>query len=273
MSNPARPTTAAIGGMIRNAAPSAEEMSQITNEMRQIQDQGTHRIRDGDQYYPQVTYPRDPRDEDFRIREAILEERSKRGYQHIIDQNDVEYWKSKQAIQEGALFKQWCTTKFDLEDPANQRLFEQIMPSYITDQEEFLKQRFELALRKCLIDIRGIRDVEDLKFMWAVETGRISIPAGFDAKTIGVAHPEPFGRKVKPAYKAGLFNPLRYVDSEINPAASGFNEDNRYNVNGAKLGGLGAETAYGTGNELYKTASKSPFKKTGDGVTAFWPGA
>ena len=234
MSKPGRVITdqGKITRLTRDPAPDMATMRRPAQQGKQAMEGGWH-IDDPTQtnMFPHYTYPRDVEaDTRFRTKHEILAQRRDLGYTHELSEEDIAYFERKQEVEEGVAFRQWITTKFDLKNPAIADMVNNIFPEIWTDQEEFIKQRFENAYQWCLLNVRAPRSRRDFEFIWQVDEGRITIPQGFTPATIGLPMPAPFGTQVETGFSWGPFNPMRWVTSDIDPSAPGYNTDNPQNI-------------------------------------------
>lgn len=137
---------------------------------------------------------------------------------------EIEYMKSKAAAEDYAAYQQWLSNKYDLNDMATRAWFKQIAPEYFTQKRELLKELMDRHAKYSLLRMAGPESEEDLRFEYAVETGRIPIPKGPfynpmewlmnevpDAQNAANAadlltEVQAYNRR---AYEYGLFNPVK----------------------------------------------------------------
>jgi len=141
---------------------------------------------------------------------------------------ELNYMKSKAAAEDYAAYQQWLGNKYNLNDMATRAWFKQIAPEYFTKKRELLKELMDRHAKYSYLRMAGPENEEDLRFEYAVETGRIPIPKGPfynpmewlmndvpDARgkandAVGVAafitEVQKFNRV---GYEYGLFNPVK----------------------------------------------------------------
>lgn len=136
---------------------------------------------------------------------------------------DAAYMLSKRDDQERALFDVWVDHKFDLTDPAQVRMLQEIAPELYRRKEEMIDTMQNIASRYAKLRLRGPRTLDDLFLEWQVETGRVELPMG------PVWNPS-LWRKLQSGnlegnrdkdqvwtsrrYQAGMFSPLRWMTKD-----------------------------------------------------------
>lgn len=123
---------------------------------------------------------------------------------------DVQYLQQKQADMGYANFLVWAEQEFDLTDPANARLFAEIMPDYFAKRENLIDQTLAIQGQYAKLRLHGPRSMEDLVFMWGIQTGRIPLVKG------PVWDPQEWEDQ-GPEKKLALFNPFRMTDATNAP--------------------------------------------------------
>lgn len=94
------------------------------------------------------------------------------------DQQDANYLLRKRAQVEQADFDRWLYQKYDLTDPAQMFLFQQIAPEQFQRRQEVIDYQQNLVSRYAKLRLRGPKNLSDLQFEWLIETGRIELPKG-----------------------------------------------------------------------------------------------
>lgn len=161
--------------------------------------------------YPQRPLPLDDRDTDFAmiqdLRGPLPGQEDVEGLAAIapyitsarplpIQDWELQYMKDKAANEDYAAYRQWLSNKYDLNDMATRAWFKQIAPEYFTEKRELLKELMDRHAKYSLLRLAGPENEEDLRFEYAVETGRIPIPKG------------PF------------YNPLEWATNEVGESAT-----------------------------------------------------
>lgn len=249
-----------ITRLTRDAAPDMATMRRPAQQGMQVMEGAAH-IDDPNNksMFPHYTYPRDVEaDTRFRVKHDILASRRDLGYTHELSEEDIAYFEKKQEIEEGVAFRQWITTKFDLTNPAIADMVNNIFPEIWTDQEEFIKQRFENAYQWCLLNVRAPRSRRDFEFIWQVDEGRITIPRGFTPEEIIKPMKKPFGVKPQAGFSWGPFNPMRYVTSDIPASETGYNMQNPQSVRGERTSGGPGYNVAPAGGGNYQSLMQGP---------------
>lgn len=184
--------------------------------------------------YPQRPLPLDDRDSDVAILSDLAPEQpagnnlrdpvlfsSARPYP--VQDWEIQYMRDKAANEDYAAYRQWLGDKYDLTDMATRAWFKQIAPEYFTEKRELLKEMMDRHAKYSLLRMAGPENEEDLRFEYAVETGRIPIPKGpfynpleWTINEMGGEHPTDavqFMNRVSElnakAYQYGMFNPVK----------------------------------------------------------------
>jgi len=156
---------------------------------------------------------------------------------------ELQYMKDKAAQEDYAAYNQWLEQRYDLNDMATRAWFKQIAPDFFTSRRELLKEMIDRHAKYSYLRFAGPESEEDLRFEYAVETGRIPIPQGpfydpiemmkNDAREAvpntnfniqdgaGVARVLNYvGEINKKAYQYGMFNPVKPRTAEQSGNAS-----------------------------------------------------
>lgn len=142
-------------------------------------------------------------------------------------EQDAAYVRRQRDQMENADFDRWVMQKFDLENPAELFLFQQIAPDQFQRRMDLIDYQQNIVSRYAKMRLMGPRSLEDLKFEWLVETGRIELPRGpiwnpeqWMAQQMGLEFPDGGlgdGARVlagdgnRARYMAGLFSPLKML--------------------------------------------------------------
>ena len=111
-------------------------------------------------------------------------------------------------------------TKFNIADPTQNMLLQSIAPELYRRREEIIDQQQDLVSKYAKLRLRGAKTLEDLRFEWLLETGRISLPKGpiWDPRQWRMAQYNNAGADQgvddafnQARYKYGLFSPIRWL--------------------------------------------------------------
>lgn len=133
---------------------------------------------------------------------------------------DASYLMRKRDDQERALFDVWVDKKFDLTDPAQARMLQDIAPELYKRKEEMIDTMQGIATRYAKLRLRGPKTLDDLFLEWQVETGRVELPMGpvwnprlwrgLQANNFEM-NPNTDTTWNMTRYTTGLFSPLRWI--------------------------------------------------------------
>ncbi len=134
--------------------------------------------------------------------------------------DDAAYMMRKRDDQERALFDVWVDNKFDLTDPAQVRMLQEIAPELYRRKEEMIDTMQNIASRYAKLRLRGPRTLDDLFLEWQVETGRVELPMGpvwnpmlwraLQSNNLEQSHVADRDWN-NTRYQAGMFSPLRWI--------------------------------------------------------------
>jgi hypothetical protein len=115
----------------------------------------------------------------------------------IADSDYFKYQKEKADQIELAKFKAFVLERMDLSSPEKVAYYEQHFPEIFEDRRRLLEQQFDVAKKAALISVYGPKNMEDLMFIYLVQTGKIELPKG------DIINPRSHPRV---AFNRGLFN-------------------------------------------------------------------
>jgi len=115
----------------------------------------------------------------------------------IADSDYFKYQKEKADQIELAKFKAFVLERMDLSSPEKVAYYEQHFPEIFEDRRRLLEQQFDVAKKAALISVYGPKNMEDLMFIYLVNTGKIELPKG------DIINPESHPRV---DFNRGLFN-------------------------------------------------------------------
>lgn len=93
-------------------------------------------------------------------------------------EQDAAYNERKRIADEQAKFDTWLMQKYNLADPAQNNMLQQIAPSLFDRREEVINNMQNLITRYAQIRLRGAKSEDDLRFQWLIDTGRLELPTG-----------------------------------------------------------------------------------------------
>ena len=102
-----------------------------------------------------------------------------RGFGVKLERDDVEFLEQKRAEELQFEFDQWLARRIDLDDPANSRWVQEIVPDFYERRERFIDDKINLEAALAKIKLRGANSKKDLQLLFALNSGLIkpsSIP-------------------------------------------------------------------------------------------------
>jgi len=143
---------------------------------------------------------------------------------------DANYVRRQRDQMENADFDRWIMQKFNLSDPAQLFLFQQIAPEQFQRRMDLIDYEQNIVTRYAKLRLMGARTLDDLKFEWLIETGRIELPQGpiWDpiqwmnnqlnggpaALPANLAEAAALGERNRQRFMAGLFSPLKMLNQD-----------------------------------------------------------
>lgn len=142
-------------------------------------------------------------------------------------EQDANYLKRQRDQLENADFDRWVMQKYDLNDPAQLFLFQQIAPEQFQRRMDLIDYEQNLVSKYAKLRLLGAKSLEDLKFEWLIETQRIELPQGpiwdpvqwMQNQYAGGPAARPgdqdawaqAGVNNRTRFMSGLFSPLKYL--------------------------------------------------------------
>lgn len=195
--------------------------------------------------FPIVPTPSDMYDDTANIKNIYAQRNVGSNWVVPFEQSDAEYIMRKRDTEENAEFDQWLYNRYDLKDPAQNLMLQQIAPDLYSRREEVINYNQDLVSRYAKLRLRGPKSEEDFRFEWLIETGRMELPqgpvwdpqqwrrnqqTGGDAGLAQVVTPAEDKAWNRNRYVRGMFNPLSFLTQEN--AAWNANELNRFDIRG-----------------------------------------
>lgn len=152
-------------------------------------------------------------------------------------ESDAAYLMRKRGAEEAAQFDMWISQKYDLTDPGQNMMLQQIAPDLFQRREEVIDSQQDLVSRYAKLRLRGAKSKEDLYFEWLVETGRMELPKGpiwdplaWRRGQTSTADAQADRRWNRNRYYAGFFSPLKWMShTQIGDKS---NPDNMFDITG-----------------------------------------
>jgi len=166
--------------------------------------------------FPIVPVPKDPYDDIANIKSVYAQGvPAGSNWQVPFEQSDAEYLMRKRDAEEKAEFDAWVTQKYDLTDPSQNLMLQNIAPELFQRREEIIDVNQNLVSAYAKLRLRGAKSLSDLELEWLIETGRLELPRGpiWDPlawRTLqrGTTSDEEWNAK---RYRFGLFSPLLWL--------------------------------------------------------------
>lgn len=89
---------------------------------------------------------------------------------------DIAFFERRRAEQQQIEFDDFFAETIDLSDPGQARWAQQMYPEFWARREKFIDDKINVEARASKIRLRGIKDKEDLKFLFAVRKGYVTLP-------------------------------------------------------------------------------------------------
>lgn len=178
--------------------------------------------------FPYVPFAPDSYDDTAQIKQAFAARPGAPNWTVPFTEEDAAYVKRQRDQVENADFDRWVMQKYDLNNPSDLFLFQSIAPDQFQRRMDLIDYQQNLVTKYAKIRLMGARSLEDLKFEWLIETGRIELPQGpvWDPVAwMGAQMGRPpypgtdaewaaRGQPNRRRYMAGLFSPLNYLTQE-----------------------------------------------------------
>lgn len=204
---------------VRIAVPSKSKLegeakslqTDLRDKTHLVSDAGTYQTSRGrasgaNNEFPAQYFP-DTSEEDARIRmkSELMENERPLGDAMLTDR-DIDYFLEKERTKELIAFDDWYSRLFDTKDINQRRLAQEIHPEYWQKREAEIERQAQIQTKMALIKLRGPKDLDDFKFLYAIQTGDVVLRSTpiYNLDT-PEAHPDK-------KFKKGMFNPFRQAD-------------------------------------------------------------
>lgn len=124
--------------------------------------------------------------------------------QPVYSQELHEIINNRRKEVELAQFDTFIEHQFDVTDPTQLRLLEEMYPGFLGRKEAYIKERYALAERYELTKLRGPKNKDDLIFLYMIRNGSIAPPPSLIKQ-------EKDKNKSDAMYKRGLANVSRWM--------------------------------------------------------------
>lgn len=139
--------------------------------------------------------------------------------------SDAQYLLRQQAQAQNVNYERWLWQQYDLEDPAQAWIFQQIAPDQFEKRKQLILYQQNLATKYAMLRLYGCKNQEDLMLKYLVETKQVELPQGpiwapqeWMAKQMGYATVDEYKKRGftrwKTRYAAGMFNPMKYQNED-----------------------------------------------------------
>jgi len=180
--------------------------------------------------FPYVPFAPDSYDDTAMIKQAFAQPAVAGADNWVVpfESKDAEYVKRQRDQVENSDFDRWIMQKYDLTNPAQMKLFEIIAPDQFKRRMDLIDYEQNLVTKYAKTRLEGPKSMEDLKFEWLVETGRMELPKGplwdpvawmgaqFNQNPTVPANNAGWAARALPnnqRFMAGMFSPLSYLSN------------------------------------------------------------
>lgn len=183
----------------------------------------------GSNEYPIVPFAPDKYDTIASIKQAVGDNENEAfGNKWMVPftDSDAQYMLRQQAQVQNANYERWLWKQYDVEDPAQAWIFQQIAPEQFEKRKQLILYQQNLATRYAMLRLYGVKTEEDLMLKYLVDTKQIELPQGpvWDPK-LWMARQAGFNKVEKyegdggmapwqKRYTAGMFSALKYVNEK-----------------------------------------------------------
>ena len=208
--------------------------------------------------FPVVPVRHNPYDDVANIKYQYAQRAAGTNWVVPFESSDAQYVMQKRDDEEKAMFDAWVMQKYDITDPAQNLMLQQIAPELFQRREELINQVQDMSTRYAKLRLRGAKSLDDLKLQWQIETKRIELPQGAVWNPLAwraqqqnqAANYYTGAIDAGRALEDGLWNNRRYVNGLFSPlqwltygnAAHTYNPQNRADI----MGGQSASDNFAT---------------------------
>jgi hypothetical protein len=182
--------------------------------------------------FPIVPTPHDPYDDIANIKQQFAVTKALKDH----DTNwvvpftdaDAEFERRKRDAQEKAQFDAWVMQKYDISDPAQNLMLQNIAPELFQRREEVIDSQQALVSAYAKTRLRGAKSLSDLELEWLIETGRLELPKGpiwnpldWRTKQAGINPADNEADQLAAdakwnatRYRYGMFSPMKWLTTD-----------------------------------------------------------
>lgn len=178
-----------------------------------------------DNEFPVVPFAPDKYDTMASIKQAVADDKNKAfGTKWMVPftDSDAQYMLRQQAQVQNSNYERWLWQQYDVTDPAQAWIFQQIAPEQFEKRKQLILYNQNLATKYALLRLYGVKTEEDLMLKYLVETKQIELPKGpvWDPKK-WMAQQAGYDNDLKSdttklawrkRYIAGMFSAMKYVN-------------------------------------------------------------
>lgn len=273
--------------------PSKEQIAQfkqpppgsaVSNKYTTVNDPETAKANE----FPIVPFAPDRYDTIASIKHAVGSDKTKTAYGDKwmvpFTDADAQYLLRQQAQVKNANYERWLWQQYDVTNPAEAWIFQQIAPEQFEKRKQLILYQQNLATKYALLRLYGVKSEEDLMLKYLVETNQIELPkgpvwdpkrwmaaqSGYDDPT-GAKHVDTDRAKWRTRYRAGMFSALKYPDQngvgympnpDFRADALGWDSDSK--VKNQLFSGSSVDPA-----APYQTYGMDPVRWAGDGSVPY----
>lgn len=202
------------------------EGSGVSNKYTTVNDPKTAKSNE----YPVVPFAPDSYDTIASIKQNVGDTNNKAfgdKWNVMFTDEDAQYLLRQQAQVQNANYERWLWKQYDVTNPAEAWIFQQIAPEQFEKRKQLILFQQNLATRYAMLRLYGVKSEEDLMLKYLVETNQIELPKGpvWDPKKWMSAQSgmdeSAYSKGGKPPnaawakrYTAGMFSPLKYVNEK-----------------------------------------------------------
>lgn len=182
--------------------------------------------------FPYVAVPKDPYDDVANIKNQYAS--AANGASNWVvpfDQGDAQYMMRKRDAEEKAEFDAWIMQKYDITDPAQNLMLQNIAPELFQRREEVIDSQQALVSAYAKTRLRGAKSISDLELEWLIETGRVELPKGpiwnpraWRREQTGTSNVKEDTEWQATRYRFGLFSPLQWLTTINAGKTPGYNK-------------------------------------------------
>lgn len=169
--------------------------------------------------FPYVAVPKDPYDDVANIKQQYASS-TPSNWVVPFDQGDAQYMMRKRDAEEKAEFDAWVMQKYDITNPAENLMLQNIAPELFQRREEVIDANQALVSAYAKTRLRGAKSLADLELEWLVETNRLELPKGpiwnpreWRREQTGTSDEKEDTEWQASRYQFGLFSPLQWLTS------------------------------------------------------------